>query len=120
MRPKHRKPRGGDNCDFCAEMLVARLYACRNFRWDDHEVFTHTIGRWAACAACSELIDAQAWTRLANRVMARVAQRQNLTVSDIDVLRKDLRLMYATLRVHLVPGEVLFVMQSGGGKIIGL
>jgi hypothetical protein len=75
IRPRHRLPRGGNCCDFCASSEVLNLYSCRNFEWEGTPVFRADVGRWAACSMCSSFIDGQRWGQITRRVMREVGKR---------------------------------------------
>jgi hypothetical protein len=63
-------PKNGKTCDFCVQSPATKIYACRNFEWDGSPVFgTETKGRWAACESCAELVDAERWDQLTERVV---------------------------------------------------
>jgi hypothetical protein len=51
---------GREMCNFCSERPTTQLYACKNFLIPQTKtaLFQHeSIGAWAACARCAELID---------------------------------------------------------------
>ena len=107
FRPRHRLPRGGNYCDFCGATDVRSLYACLNFMWEDHAVFSHPTGRWAACWICSTHIEVQEWGQLNRRVMREVAKRQGITAEEIAELRATLKVLHALFAKHVVSGSPL-------------
>jgi len=109
LRPQHRLPRGGGNCDFCGIGSVTLLYACRNFDWEGRPVFYSPVGRWASCHVCADLIEGKDWGRLNRRVMREVTKRKGLTPADIRLLRQSLKKLHASFVAHLVLQESLFV-----------
>ena len=52
-------------CDFCSAPKPARRYSCRPFKMTGPKL--RSVGGWAACNACAELIDADRWEDLADR-----------------------------------------------------
>ena len=66
----------------------------------------HTSGGdWAACDECAELIDADEWEQLLDRVMRSIrrrhaAERRPLPISDELRVRAMLREQYKQLRKH--------------------
>lgn len=61
---------GRKTCDFCSECPTTHIYPCKNFvvpRFGT-SVFQHeSIGGWAACSKCAELIDAGRRAELTDR-----------------------------------------------------
>jgi hypothetical protein len=50
-----------------ANDISRKVYSCRNFvvPWTKHAVFAHeSIGGWAACQKCAEMIDGIRWADL--------------------------------------------------------
>ena len=61
---------GREACDFCSERPTIQIYPCKNFVVPRFKtsVFQHeSIGGWAACSKCSDLIDAGRWAELTDR-----------------------------------------------------
>jgi hypothetical protein len=112
LRPQHRLPRGGGNCDFCGAPHVVMLHACRNFRWEDRPVFNGPVGRWASCQICAYLVEDGKRTKLTNRVMREVSKRRGLSPEDLVALRITLKVLHAELSKHLIPHDTLFVHVS--------
>ena len=64
---------GREMCDFCSEHPTAQIYACKNFlvTRTKTSVFQHeSVGAWAACRACAELVDGGRWAELTDRAVA--------------------------------------------------
>ena len=65
----HRVPQGGDACDFCNTSPAFKGYQCENFEFSGLPLFRSGSGMWAACRKCSELVDAEKWSSLADRAV---------------------------------------------------
>ena len=64
---------GRESCDFCSEQPTTQIYTCKNFviPRTQTSAFQHeSIGGWAACMKCVELIDAGRWAELTDRAVA--------------------------------------------------
>lgn len=57
-------------CDFCGEHAPAWLYAADRMSTGARV----QCWRWAACPECSELVDADAWFRMVERLAARLTE----------------------------------------------
>jgi hypothetical protein len=119
LGPKNRLPRGGNYCDFCGRLFVAKLYACNNFDWHGRPIFNTRSGRWAACEDCVCCIDIGAWETLVSHVMSSVHKRTGISRADLKALREDLRLLYLAVKLNLVPGEALTVQQPHYARLTG-
>jgi len=72
-------PPSGPLCDFCSQPEVHAVHTCQDFV---HEKFktefgclnSESIGSWAACRACDELIQAEQWERLLDRSVGRFVE----------------------------------------------
>ena len=64
-------PMGGNACDFCNTCPAVRLYECWNFELNGLPVFRNGNGAFAACEKCSDLIDAERWSSLAERAFQK-------------------------------------------------
>ena len=61
---------GRGSCDFCSEQPTTQIYPCKNFviPRTQTSAFQHeSVGGWAACSKCGELIDAGGWAELTDR-----------------------------------------------------
>lgn len=106
---KHRLPRGGNACDFCGAPDVYSLYACHNFDWQGVPVFRANAGRWAACWACSDVIEVQRWDQLNRRVMREVSKRQGISPDELESMRVSLKALHKLFAAHVLDGEALKV-----------
>jgi hypothetical protein len=98
---KHRTPRGGNQCDFCGSVNVARLYPCTNFNWNAEPIFEKENGYWASCHLCAGIIDQEKWKELSARVMAEVKRRKALNVLEPTILQSELtQLQKDLVRLH--------------------
>lgn len=100
-------------------MFVVKLYACNNFEWAGRSVFDTHTGRWAACDGCMGIIDSGDWNKLVPRVMRSVNKRIGLTQRDLNILRGELRILYLSLSIHLMPAEALTVQQPHYARLMG-
>jgi hypothetical protein len=58
---------GREMCDFCSERPTTQIYACKNFlvpRTQTAVFQRESVGAWAACRACAELVDGERWSEL--------------------------------------------------------
>ena len=96
---------GRDMCDFCADQPVAKIYGCHNFILPNTKqaVFQHgSIGAWAACSKCSQLIDEAKWTRLTDRSVRKFIQRHRIAPYDAIDVRLQLRQIHQLFRKHMI------------------
>lgn len=55
-------------CDFCSSPKVWTSYQCEDFVMGKGELLeTSSVGQWAACNICAQLIDAGKWDELLQR-----------------------------------------------------
>lgn len=106
---KHRLPRGGTLCDFCAMEVIQRLYGCNNFLFMSESVFDRRTAWWAACKLCSVLIDSGRLPELTDRVMAQVCRRKGLTDVEREVLHKSLTRLHKGFDTHRLRSTILTV-----------
>jgi len=67
---------GGECCDFCTAEPIQKLYRCGNFLWQRQSIFPHgSVGEWAACRECAELIDNEKWSSLTERSLRYFLRR---------------------------------------------
>ena len=74
-------------------------------------MFGNDSGRWAACSACSLLIDAGQWDMLTRRVFKQIRNRSGITPETVRSLRGELRQLYELVRVNLIVRASLTVIQ---------
>jgi hypothetical protein len=117
LRPLHKKiqvrlPRGGNNCDFCGSLFIAKMFPGKNFQWKGQDVFrSHDGGRWAACHRCGSLIESGSWDTLTARVMRAIKNRAGLSAKDLRALRKEVNHLHAEVRAHMKTNGALVVLQ---------
>jgi hypothetical protein len=68
-------PQGGDACDFCNTSPAFKGYQCENFEFGGLPVFSSGSGMWTTCRKCSELVDAEQWSGLADRAVGEFVKR---------------------------------------------
>jgi len=96
---------GREMCNFCSERPTTQLYACKNFLIPRTKtaLFQHeSVGAWAACARCAELIDGRRWAELTDRALTNfIKQRGVPRYAQFDV-REQFREIHQLFREHLV------------------
>lgn len=106
MDSLHLVPQGGDECDFCSLSPVFKVYSCANFLvpWTKHMVFQHeSVGGWAACRHCAELIDANRWSDLSDRSFRRFVKRHGpVARHDEFALKSQFRELHKLFREHMI------------------
>ena len=104
METFHRIPEpGGEVCDFCTGGPIDKLYSCRNFIWNKRAIFVHeSIGAWAACRDCAELIDRDAWSSLTERALQCFAREHAVARYDLPAVREQLREIHQLFRQHMI------------------
>jgi hypothetical protein len=92
-------------CNFCSERPPTQLYACKNFLIPRTKtaLFQHeSIGAWAACHACAELIDGRRWSELTDRAFTNFIKQHGVPrYAQFDV-REQFRQIHQLFREHLV------------------
>jgi hypothetical protein len=81
------------------------VYACRNFIWNKHAIFAHeSVGAWAACRVCSELIEADRWSELSDRAFRKFAKKHQVPRYDpaLGELRAQFRAIHQLFREHRI------------------
>jgi hypothetical protein len=101
-------PRGGDHCDFCQTSPVFTVYACSNFTVNGMNVFQFglTVGSWATCRKCSELVDKEQWSNLSERAYRKFAKKHGVTRHEMLAIRVQCAELSRLFAVHMVK-EVL-------------
>ena len=97
-------PRPGRQvCDFCTAEPVHRLYACRNFVWLNHTMFAHeSVGAWAACEQCAELVNGGKWSELTERALAAFKRIQGCTGDEEPYFRERFREIHQLFQEHMI------------------
>lgn len=87
-QPLHGRivPTGGDACDFCNTSPAFKGYQCDNFAVGGLPVFTNGSGMWTTCRKCSELVDAEKWSALADRAVRKFIKRRTVPRHEVPVL----------------------------------
>ena len=97
---------GGEVCDFCTSHPIFKSYSCRNFLvpWSKHWVFQHeSVGGWAACRKCADLIDAEKWSELSDRAFRRFVKKHGpIGRYDEFPLRAQFRELHQLFRDHMI------------------
>jgi len=96
-----------DACDFGTpdDPPIRWRYPCRNFTLTSGDTDHVSIGAWFACDSCSELVEAERWDELLERVVARAEQRIGSAPVQVRarvhaVIRTHLDAWYAAFREH--------------------
>jgi hypothetical protein len=96
---------GREMCNFCSERPTTQLYACKNFLIPRNKtaLFQHeSVGAWAACARCAELIDGRRWAELTDRALTNFIKQHGIPrYAQFDV-REQFREIHQLFREHLV------------------
>jgi hypothetical protein len=82
----HRVPQGGDASDFCNTSPAFKGYQCENFEFSGLPLFRSGSGMWAACRKCSELVDAEKWSSLADRAVRKFVKRNAVPRQEVPQL----------------------------------
>jgi hypothetical protein len=102
----HLVPQGGDECDFCSSRPVFKIFSCQNFivPWTKTWVFQHeSVGGWAACRKCAELIDAGRWSELSDRAFVKFAKAHGgIPRYDQQPLKQQFRELHNLFREHMI------------------
>lgn len=79
-------PTGGDACDFCNTSPAFKGYLCENFEFSGFPVFKNGSGMWTTCRKCSELVDTEKWSTLAERAVRKFVKRRTVPRHEVPVL----------------------------------
>jgi len=92
-------------CDFCSERPTTQIYACKNFLIPRTKtaLFQHeSVGAWAACQACAELINGERWAELTERAFTNFLKQDCVArYAHFDV-REQFREIHQLFRENLV------------------
>jgi hypothetical protein len=64
-------PKAVTPATFCNTSPAFKGYQCENFEFSGLPLFRSGSGMWAACRKCSELVDAEKWSSLADRAVRK-------------------------------------------------
>lgn len=88
-------------CDFCSNPRAPHTYAADNFIMQelvqgDMRLTHESVGHWAACDMCAELIDSNQWETLIERVL----NSQGIPIASLErrAIHQVLEGTYARLR----------------------
>jgi hypothetical protein len=70
---------GQEGCDFCTSPEIKWQYMAADFS-SSQVSWWESIGAWAACAPCSDLIEASKWDELADRCLHEFTIRRGSPV----------------------------------------
>lgn len=82
----HIVPTGSDACDFCNTSPAFKGYQCENFEFSGFPIFKNGSGMWTTCRRCSELVDAEKWSTLAERAVRKFVKRHTVPRHEVPVL----------------------------------
>jgi hypothetical protein len=92
---------GGECCDFCTAEPIQKLYRCGNFLWQRQSIFPHgSVGEWAACRECAELIDNEKWNSVTERSLRYFLRKHTVPRYDFPILREQFREIHELFRQH--------------------
>ena len=97
--------RGREMCDFCSERPTTQIYACKNFLvpLTQTAVFQReSVGAWAACRACAELVDGERWSQLTDRALTNFIKQHGVPRYGHCDVREQFREIHQLFREHLV------------------
>ena len=96
---------GREMCDFCSERPTTQIYASKNFlvpRTQTVVFQRESVGAWAACRACAELVDGERWSELTDRASTNFIKQHGVPrYAQFDV-REQFREIHQLFRAHLV------------------
>jgi hypothetical protein len=97
-------PRGGDHCDFCCASPVFKVYACTNFVLQGNPVFASglSVGSWAACKKCAELVNAGKWADLTERALRKFARRYGVSRHEMFAVRTQFADIHQLFAKHVL------------------
>lgn len=92
-------------CDFCGVEDPVWAYRCGDFVSDESATWTAaSLGSWAACHACSDLIEADEWEALAAYCVTMIESRYGKMTGGAE---KTTRTIQGLFREHRVGDRVL-------------
>lgn len=101
----HVVPAGRERCDFCSSRPVFKIFSCQNFivPWTKTWVFQHeSVGGWAACRICADLIDKGRWGDLSNRAFVKFAKANGGIPRHEELpLKQQFRELHRLFREHM-------------------
>lgn len=96
---------GRESCDFCSVQPTTQIYPCKNFVIPRNKtsVFRHeSIGAWAACSKCAELIDGRRWAELTDRSFTNFLKQHCVPRYSYFDVREQFREIHQLFRENLV------------------
>ena len=91
-------------CDFCAEAVFVKVYACHSFVYLKGTPLEHyACEEWTACSECAELIDAAKWNELTERSLQFFVKHHRLADQDVPLLRDQLHGLHQAFRQYMIP-----------------
>jgi hypothetical protein len=96
---------GREMCDFCSEAPTTQIYACKNFLIPRTKTATfqhESIGAWAACSKCTELIDGRRWAELTDRAFTNFLKQHCVPRYSYFDVREQFREIHQLFRENLV------------------
>lgn len=78
-------------CDFCNEPGPIWTYPCGDFEFTQHGQHSGFVGDWAACNRCHRDIEAQMWSRVAQRNASHFPTGRNQIKRTVEALHAEFR-----------------------------
>lgn len=103
----------GAQCDFCSDEEPHYLEDCETFEsflWGEGmdpnkpEYIGRSVGAWASCSACHQMVQARKWRALARRAVEAM-QRKHPDIPKNRV-QKGVELIHGTFRAHKPVSEI--------------
>jgi hypothetical protein len=98
----HAAALGGEHCDFCSTHSIFKTYTCTNFECCGRPVFRSGRGSWAACKACSELVEGKQWSRLTQRALYKFLAKHEVSREEITTLWAQFANIQQSFAEHLI------------------
>jgi hypothetical protein len=90
-------------CDFCAEAMFVKAYACHSFVYLKGTSLEHyACEEWTACSECAELIDAAKWNDLTERAVRFFVKHHRLAHHDVPLVRAQLHGLHQAFRQYMI------------------
>lgn len=95
-------PDSGEICDFCSSTPVYAAYQCEDFVCVKNEDYEESsIGAWAACKTCSDLIEAERWKDLLERSVETFMQTNPMPeIFNRSLVKKSIGAAHELFRKH--------------------
>ena len=88
------------SCDFCLATPILKGYQCDSFSLNGVPLFGGCSSVWMACSNCAELVDAEEWSRLADRVYQLFARSHGVSRHEEPQIRIELSEVITQFAVH--------------------